>query len=375
MIKRMILMLLAAGIFFGGVFGWKAWTAYQSDLMMNSMAMPAVTVSTTIATTEIWSPVINSVGTLRASQGVDVTAQEVGMITELRFESGAQVTAGDVLAQQYVDDERAQLAALEADVRLAELNLERSRDLLSKNLSSQFEYDTHMTDRDRAVARARNVRLGIEKKTIRAPFDGRIGIRQVDLGEYVEPGDPIVRLEALDKILIDFPIPQLSVGLLSVGQPLIIRVDAYPGKEFSGRVTAISPQVRSATRDVRLEGLITNETEELLPGMFAEVSIQLPVQERVVTLPQAAITYSPYGDSVFAIREVTDESGETVLTADSVFVKTGDTRGDQVAIMSGVTPGDRIVTAGQIKLRNGTRVVIDNSVPVSNQVISVLDDS
>jgi membrane fusion protein (multidrug efflux system) len=375
MTKRMILMLLAAGIFFGSVFGWKAWTAYQSDLMMSSMAMPPVTVSTTIATTETWSPVINSVGTLRASQGVDVTAQEVGMITELRFESGAQVSAGDVLAQQYVDDERAQLAALEADVRLAELNLERSRDLLSKNLSSQFEYDTHIADRDRAVARARSVRLVIEKKTIRAPFAGRIGIRQVDLGEYVEPGDPIVRLEALDKILIDFPVPQLSVGLLSVGQPLVIRVDAYPGKEFGGRITAISPQVRSETRDVRLEGLVANEAEELLPGMFAEVSIQLPLQERVVTLPQSAITYSPYGDSVFAIRKVTDDSGETVLTADTVFVQTGDTRGDQVAIVSGIASGDRIVTAGQIKLRNGTRVVIDNSVPVSNQAISVLDDS
>jgi len=375
MIKRMIFMLLAAGIFFGGVFGWKAWMAYQSDLMMSNMAMPPVTVSTTIATIETWTPEIDSVGTLRASQGVDVTAQEVGMITELRFESGAQVAVGDVLAQQYVDDERAHLAALEADVRLAELNLERSRDLLSKNLGSQFEYDTRKTDRDRAVARARNVRLIIEKKTIRAPFSGRIGIRQVDLGEYVEPGDPIVRLEALDRILVDFPIPQRSVGLLSVGQPLVIRVDAYPGKEFAGRVTAISPHVRAETRDIRLEGLVANEAEALLPGMFAEVSIQLPVQERVVTLPQSAITYSPYGDSVFAIREASGESGETVLTADTVFVQTGDTRGDQIAIVSGIAPGDRIVTAGQIKLRNGTRVVIDNSVPVSNQAISVLDDS
>ena len=375
MLKRMILMLLAAGIFFGGVFGWKAWLGYQSGLMMSSMAMPPVTVSTTIATTETWSPNINSVGTLRASQGVNVTAQEVGMITELRFESGALVAAGDVLARQYVDDERAQLAALEADVRLAELNLERAQDLLKKDLSSQFEYDTRKTDRDRAVAQARSVRLVIDKKTIRAPFTGRIGIREVDLGEYIEPGDPIVRLEALDRILVDFPVPQRSVGLLRVGQPLVIRVDAYPGKEFGGRVTAISPQVRSQTRDVRLEGLVENETEALLPGMFAEVAIQLPVQERVVTLPQSTIVYSPYGNSVFAIREAADENGEMVLTADAVFVQIGDTRGDQVAIVSGIASGVRIVTAGQIKLRNGTRVVIDNSVPVSNQAISVLDDS
>jgi len=375
MTKRMILMLLAAGIFFGGVFGWKAWTGYQTGLMMSGRAIPPVVVSTTIATTETWSPVIDSVGTLRASQGVDITAREAGMITELRFASGARVAAGDVLAQQYVDDERAQLAALEADVRLAELNLGRSQDLLNKSLNSQFEYDTRKTDRDRAVAQSRNVRLAIEKKTIRAPFAGRLGIRQVDLGEYVEPGDLIVRLEALDTILVDFPVPQQSIGLVRVGQSLTLRVDAYPGKEFSGQVTAISPQVRSQTRDVRLEGLVDNETEALLPGMFAEVATRLPVQEEIVTLPQSTITYSPYGDSVYAVRETTDENGETVLTADTVFVQTGDTRGDQIAIVSGVMTGDRIVTAGQIKLRNGARVVIDNSVPVSNQAISVLDDS
>ena len=371
MIKRMILMLLAVGVFFGSIFGWKA---YQAGQMMSGMEMPPVSVSTTIATSETWSPVLDSVGTLRASQGVDITAREAGMITELRFASGEAVAAGDVLAQQYVEDEHARLAALEADVRLAELNLGRSEDLLNKSLNSQFDYDKSKTDRDRAVAQARSVRLTIDKKTIRAPFAGRLGIRQVDLGEYVEPGEPIVRLEALDTILVDFPVPQRSIGLVHAGQPLIIRVDAYPGREFSGQVMAISPQVRAQTRDVRLEGLVNNKTEELLPGMFAEVATRLPVQEEVVTLPQSAITYSPYGDSVFVIRESVDDNGETVLAVDTLYVQTGDMRGDQVAIVSGITAGDRIVTAGQIKLRNGSRVVIDNSVPVSNRAISVLDD-
>lgn len=195
--------------------------ANQSGLMMRSMARPPITVSAIIATVETWSPVINSVGTLRASKGVDITAREAGMLTALQFSSGLQVAAGDVLAQQYVDDERAQLAALEADVRLAELNLTRSQDLLKKSLNSQFEYDTRKTDRDRAVAQARNVRLAIDKKTIRAPFAGRLGIRQVDLGEYVEPGDLIVRLEALEQILIDFPVPQQSIGQVRVGSLLI----------------------------------------------------------------------------------------------------------------------------------------------------------
>ena len=368
-------MLLAVGVFFGGVFGWKAFQGYQMAQSMSNQPMPAVTVSTSVASADRWAPVIPSVGTLRASRGVDITVQESGMITDLRFESGAEVKEGDLLAQQYVDDERARLEALEADVELAELNLARAEDLLSKNLNSQFDYDTRKTDRNRAVAQARNVRLIIEKKTIRAPFDGRIGIRQVDLGEYVEPGNPIVRLEALDKILVDFPVPQRSIGLVRVGQSLIIRVDAYPDSVFKGKVTAISPQVRAQTRDVRLEGLVGNESEQLLPGMFAEIAIQLPVAEKVVTLPQATITYSPYGDSVFVLEEMTDDSGNTGYVAQNRFIQTGDTRGDQVAILSGVSPGETVVTAGQVKLRNGSRVVIDNSVVVSNEAAPVLENN
>jgi membrane fusion protein (multidrug efflux system) len=367
MAKRMILMLLAVGIFFGSVFGWKAFQAFQADQRIHDAGMPAVTVSTTVASAETWTPFIPSVGTLRASQGVDITAQEAGIITELRFESGAEVQKGDVIAQQYVEDERARLKALEADVELAELNLVRAQDLLKKNLSSQFDYDTRKADRDRAVAQARNLRLIIEKKTIRAPFDGRIGIREVDLGEYVEPGDPIVRLEALDKILVDFPVPQRSIGLVRVGQILVINVDAYPGIDFSGTVTAVSPQVRSQTRDVRIEGHVDNGSRQLLPGMFAEIGIQLPKKDRVVTLPQSAITYSPYGDSVFVIEETLNAQGNTTLLARNRFVEVGDTRGDQIAVLSGVAAGETVVTAGQVKLRADSTVIIDNSVRVSNE--------
>jgi membrane fusion protein (multidrug efflux system) len=365
--KRMTLMLLAVGIFFGGVFGWKSWSGYQMKTFMQSQAMPPVTVSAATATNETWSPVIPSIGTLRASQGVDITAREAGIITELKFESGTEVAAGDLLAQQYVDDEQAHLDALQADVELAELNLERAAELIEKNLSAQFEYDTRKADRDRAIAQARNVRLIIEKKSIRAPFAGRIGIRQVDLGEYVEPGDPIVRLEALDKILVDFNVSQRSIGQVSVGQPLRIRVDAYPGREFGGTVSAISPQVRSQTRQAQLEAIIDNETELLLPGMFVLVAVDLLATDQIVTLPQSTITYSPYGDSVFIIEESTNDQGETQLVAQTRFVQTGDTRGDQVAILSGISIGEQVVTAGQIKLRNGTRIVIDNTVAVSNQ--------
>jgi len=371
----MILMLVATGIFFGGIFGWKAYSDFQSMAMMASMGMPAVTVSTTIATAEQWEPVIPAVGTLRASRGVDITAQEAGMIVDLRFESGSTVQAGDLLAQQYVDDERARLAALEADVRLAQLNLARAKDLLDQNLNSQFEYDTRKTDYDRAVAQANNVRLMIEKKTVRAPFAGRIGIRQIDLGQYVEPGDSIVRLEALDKILVDFPVPQRLIGNVRNGQELRIYVDAFPGKAFPGKVIAIAPNVRSNTRDVRLEGLVDNPQEQLLPGMFAEIEIRLPVKQEIVTLPQSAIAYSPYGDSVYLIRETQDDDGEKTLTVENTFVQTGDRRGDQVAVVSGVAVGDTVVSAGQNKLRNGMRVVVDNSVIVSNEASSTPENN
>jgi membrane fusion protein (multidrug efflux system) len=371
----MILMLVATGIFFGGVFGWKGWSDYQSRTMMASMGMPAVTVSTTGATAERWTPVIPAVGTLRASQGVDITAQAAGMIVDLRFESGATVQAGDLLAQQYVEDEGARLAALEADVRLAELNLARAKDLLDQNLNSQFEFDTRKTDRDRAVAQANNVRLIIEKKTIRAPFAGRIGIRQVDLGEYIEPGDPIVRLEALDQIRVDLPVSQRSIGKIRIGQPFRVFVDAWPDKGFPGAVTAIAPNVNISTRDVSVEGLVDNPGEQLLPGMFVVIEIELPAKESVVTLPQSAITFSPYGDSVYIVRETTMDGGDAALIVENTFVQTGERRGDQVAIRSGVAAGDQVVSAGQNKLRNGALVVIDNSVIVSNEAFSVPENN
>jgi len=371
----MIIMLVVVGLFCGAVFGWKAFDGYQTAQFMNSQPIPAVTVSTAVASSETWAPVIPSIGTLRASQGVDITAQEDGIITELRFESGAEVKAGDVLAQQYVDDERARLDALEADVQLAELNLTRARDLLNKDLNSQFDYDTRKTDHDRAVAQARSVRLIIDKKTIRAPFSGRIGIRQVDLGQFIEPGDPIVRLEALDQILVDFPVSQRYMSQVHTGQSLVIRVDAWPGKDFHGTITAIAPQVRSTTRDLRLEGLVDNAAGQLLPGMFAEVIVQRPVEEEVVTVPQASITFSPYGDSIFTIRETTDTNGESMLVVDNVFVTTGSTRGDQVAILAGITVGDTVVTAGHIKLRDGVRVRVDNSIPVSNLASSIPENN
>jgi membrane fusion protein (multidrug efflux system) len=375
MTKRMIIMLAIVGAFFGAVFGWKAFVGYQMAQFMSSQAMPAVTVSTAVAGSETWSPVIDSIGTLRASQGVDITAQEAGIITELLFDSGAKVEAGAVLARQYVDDERARLDALEADVQLAELNLARARDLLKKDLNSQFDFDSRKTDYDRAVAQARSARLFIEKKTIRAPFGGRIGIRQVDLGQYIEPGDPIVRLEALDKILVDFPASQRYMSKVKTGQSLVISVDAWPGTEFNGTITAIAPQVQSATRNLRLEGVVDNQAGQLLPGMFAEVTIQQPTVEEVVTVPQASITFSPYGDSVFVVREAVDANGDSMLVAANVFVTTGATRGDQVAILAGVAAGDTVVTAGHIKLRDGVPVRVDNSIPVSNMASSIPENN
>ena len=217
-----------------------------------------------------------------------------------------------------------------------------------------------------AQAAENDLRLQIEQKIIRAPFAGRLGIRQVDVGQYIEPGDPIARLESDEQMLVDFKVPQREFANLREGQPVFLTVDAWPGERFGGEVAAIAPQVDIETRNLSVRAVIDNGDGRLVAGMFARVDVQLPRAEQVLTVPQSALTYSPYGDSVFVVDESVNEAGETVLIVTNTFVVTGATRGDQVAISSGLEPGMTVVTAGQQKLRGGAQVQVDNSVPVSN---------
>jgi membrane fusion protein (multidrug efflux system) len=363
----MLYMLVATGLFFGALFGWKAWVGRQMQASMGSMAFPPVTVSTTTATSETWTPTITAVGSLRASQGVDVTAQLAGQITSINFESGRSVAAGELLARQYSSDEQARLDGLAADRRLAEMNLARARTLIKEKLVSAYDLDQRETDLQRSRAAEEDLRLQIARKSIRAPFAGRLGIRKVDLGQYLAPGDPIVRLEASDQMVVDFPVPQQQFGKLRLKQPVTVRVDAWPGQDFRGAISAIEPQVERDTRNIRVRALVDNPDGRLLPGMFARIDIELPTQEAVVTIPHAAVTHSPYGDAVFVVTEQAGDGGQKTLRVANTVVVTGATRGDQIAVTSGLAPGATVVTAGQLKLRNGSAVVVDNSVPVSDQ--------
>ncbi len=364
--KPLLIMLVAVGAFFGAVFGWKAFVGMQIQKAMQAAGPPPTTVSAIVATAETWAPLIPAVGSLRAAQGVDVTPQEGGIITGLHFDSGDTVAAGDLLVQQYVADLEAELDGLIAARKLAEANLRRAEELRTKQLVSEFDYDSRVTELDRARAAEKDLRLRIAKKSVRAPFAGQLGIRKVDLGQYIEPGDLIARLENRTQMLVDFPVPQRQISNLDIGQPVTVEVDAWPGRKFPGEIRAIEPQVERDTRNLRLRAMVGNADGDLLPGMFAQIEILLPEQGDVVTVPQSAIAYSPYGDSVFLVETTTGADGETVSTVSNTLVVTGATRGDQVAILSGLRAGQMVVTSGQQKLRNGAAVTIDNTVQVSN---------
>ena len=364
--RPMLIMLAATGLFFGALFGWKAYQNAQSQAAMATMQFPPVTVSTISATTETWTPVIPAVGSLRASRGVDVTAQVAGQITAINFESGSPVAAGTLLVQQYAADEQARLEGLIAERKLAEINVTRARGLYAEKLISAFDRDVRETDLQRARAAEDDLRLKIAQKSIRAPFSGVLGIRQVDIGQYIEPGDPIVRLEGREKMVVDFPVPQQQLRNLRVKQPVAVQVDAWPGQPFRGAIEALEPQVDRDTRNIRVRAVVDNPEGKLLPGMFARIDIALPVRDQVVTIPHAAVTHSPYGDAVFVVTEKKNAAGQAELRVTNTAVVTGATRGDQIAISSGLPAGATIVTAGQQKLRNGSLVVVDNKVPVSN---------
>jgi membrane fusion protein (multidrug efflux system) len=366
MSRTMIKMLALTALFFGGIFGWKMFVGMQIQKQMQSMPPPVATVSAVQLSAETWTPIIKAVGSLRTARGVDVTPQEGGLVTELHFDSGDWVKSGQLLVQQYIADEQAQLDGLIAAREFAELNFQRNQNLIEENLVSEFDFDASQTEVQRAKAAETNLRLRIKKKSIRAPFAGQLGIRKIDLGQHIEPGDTIARLEARNQMLVDFPVPQREFGRLSLQQAITVYVDAWPGREFPGVIKAIEPQVERETRNIRLRGLLNNPDGDLVPGMFAQIDIKLPKAEQVVTAPQSAITYSPYGDSVYVIEEVVDESGVTRQQVSNTFVVTGTKRGDQVAVVSGLEAGTRVVTSGQQKLRNGVYVNVDNSVGVSN---------
>ena len=362
----MIFMLAVVLVLLGGIFGRWAYKGYKMGQAMAGQKPPPVTVSAQAAREETWQPVINAVGSLAPVQGVTVGAELPGKIVKIAFESGAAVLAGDVLVEQDVSTEETQLRSAEASVALARLNLDRATELHEKNTNSQADLDANAAQFKQATAQADNIRAVINKKTIRAPFAGRLGLRLVNLGQILKEGESIVTLQAVDPLYVNFTLTQQDFPHVTVGQAVQVKVDAYPEAVFTGSINALDSRLDDATRSVRVQTALANADGRLRAGMFANVAVLLPQQEKVVTLPQTAITYNPYGNVVYVIEEGPGPKAQATLTVRQQFVKLGSTRGSQIAILTGVKPGEQVVTSGQLKLRNGVAVRIDNQVPAAD---------
>jgi len=332
---------------------------------------PPVTVSTAAAKTERWLPKLPAIGTLRAVQGVDVASEVSGIVRSINFDSGQFVEQGKVLVQ--LDDmvEVADLKSSLAQLNLADLELKRQSELLRRRNTSQTAYDTAKATRDSAAADVDKVRAVIAQKAIKAAFGGRLGIRNVDLGQYVSAGDSMVTLQRLSPIYVDFPVPEQELSKLTVGEVVDVVVDSEPGRKFEGEIESIDAKVNQATRNVLVRARIENLDARLLPGMFANVNVIAGDAEEVVTLPRTAVTYSLYGDSVYVVVDApAAEDGkagaqkEKTQIVDRRFVRVGEARGDTVSILEGVKAGEQVVISGQIKLRPKAHVVVDNSDPL-----------
>jgi len=366
MVKRVlavVFVLVLLGAVFGGLFGWKYYQAQLQQQKMAAKEPPPVTVTTTEAVTTEWQPELKAVGTLRAVKGVTVSPEVAGRVTGIDFRSGEQVAEDDLLVTLNTDTEEAEVRRLQAEKDLAETQLRRQRELLRRDQTSQSAVDEATAQVKSLTAQIDRERSLIAKKRIRAPFEGVIGIRHVDLGEYVSPGASLVTLQALQPLYVDFNLPQQQLDQVREGLTVHLTVDTYSGRRFTGKVSAIDPEVAQETRNFAVRATLPNAEERLRPGMFADVAVQLPRQEEVVTLPQTAIVSNPFGDSVFLVQPGEGEESSTVTKR---FVRTGARRGDQVAISQGVEPGQTVVTSGQLKLQESAAIRVNNEVTPDN---------
>jgi membrane fusion protein (multidrug efflux system) len=356
--KRIILAIIGLVIVIAVLAGIKTMQIGAMIDQGKKFVPPPETVTSAQVRSDTWENALTAVGTLTAVQGVNVSAELSGKVAQIAFESGSTVRKGALLLRQDTSSEGAQLPGAEAQVRLTKTILERDAKMLDKKIISQSEYDTALANYDQARAQAANIRATIAKKTIRAPFSGRLGIRQVNLGQILREGDPIVTLQAIDPIHADFTIPQQQMGKLRPGLPVGISSDAVPGMTMEGRIKAINPLVDTETRNIKVQAVLDNHGERLRPGMFVNVSVGLPVKEKVLTIPATAVLYAPYGDSVFVITEDKEHKGGKVLRQQ--FIRLAEKRGDFIAVASGLKEGEEIVSTGVFKLRNGQSVIVDN---------------
>ncbi len=367
MVKRFAITIL--GLFF--LIGLPAAIKMRQFSIMGSTPTntPPETVTTEAVHSEFWPHTVKAVGSLVAVQGVTLGAELSGKVVKINFESGDRVKAGDVLVQFDTAMEKAQLRSAEAAVELARLNLARTQDLLSTRMTSRSEFDTAEAQFKQAVAEADDIRAVIEKKTLRAPFAGRLGLRLINVGQILDAGDPIVTLQTLDPIYADFSVPQKRLSTLTLGAIVRVTTDAAPGRIFQGRINAVNPEIDPVTRAVRVQATVSNVDEKLRSGMFADVEVVLHDRQEILAIPATAILYAPYGDTVFVIeKKKNEQSGQVQKVLRQQIVRLGRTRGDYVAVNSGLKAGEAVVSSGVFKLRPHMTVVVDNTLAPDAQL-------
>ncbi len=363
MAKKVILAIIALLVVVGVIGGAKGAQIAALIAKSKSMVPPPSTVTAAPAAESIWSDSLTAVGTVVAIQGIIVTSEMPGIVKDLRFESGQMVKKGDLLLRLDTGVESAQLASARASRSLAQLNLERAKKLEAAGVSPQAELDSARAQAKQTGAQVGNLSAVLNKKYIKAPFTGRLGIRQVDMGEYVTPGAPIVTLQDLTSVYVDFRLPQRRVAVLSQPNLTVTATsDAFAKQKWEGKIDVVDAAIDAASRNVRVRALFKNPDEQLKPGMFVNIEVALPVQHKRVVIPATAVQYAPYGDSVYVVEDAKNEDGAPAegKSAKQVFVRLGEKRGDLVAVLSGLEAGQVVVTSGGFKLRNGAPIVVDN---------------
>jgi membrane fusion protein (multidrug efflux system) len=358
-----IIVGFLAALLFGAI-----WAFPIAAFITKGFPPPVPTVvSTANATFEEWMPLIEVVGSLKPVRGADLSVEVPGIVDEVAFDSGGDVSAGARLIRLRDNDDVAKLNTLEAARDLAQTNYNRDEAQLARQLIAKAQFDVTAANLKALQAQVAEQQAVIAKKTLRAPFAGHLGIRAVNAGQYISPGTPIVTLQALDPIYLDFNLPQQTLQQIKVGQVVSVKVDTYPQTTFTGRISTIDPKVDAATRNVAVRATLPNRDRKLLPGMFATADITTGTPQRYITLPQTAITFNPYGNMVYVVSEGADPTGKPTLVAKQTVVTTGQTRGDQIAVLSGLKEGDQVVSVGQTKLQNGAAVMVNNAIQPSNE--------
>jgi membrane fusion protein (multidrug efflux system) len=374
MAKRMFLMLGVVAVLLTAL-GFMKFKQVQTAVQAAAYQPPPEAVTSVVVQKEQWAATTAVIGTMEAVHGVMVSADLPGSVARIAFESGQAVRQGDVLVELDTREEHAQLASLEAQRDLAKINYGRMQQLAKDGVISRMEYDQATAQQKQTEANVGEIRATIERKTIRAPFSGILGLRKVNLGQYLPAGSAVVQLQSLNPIYVDFGLPQQALGQVRVGRDLRVTSEDLVGKVFTGKVTALDSVVDQTTRNVQMQATLSNPEGKLRPGMFVQVQVTQGTNRSVITLPASAVSFAPYGDSVFVITELRDPKGQTYRGVRQQFVKVDGSRGDQVAVVSGLNPGDEVVTSGVFKLRNGAAVQVNNKVQPGNNPAPKPEDS